>query len=140
VSVFVSDQKTTLNEHEKHVAAQTSRRALLLEFLVKVRHQVTLLPSANKADQREKDENGKPINTLDAINKAVKMLSVELRHEYPLITKPVEEITPEEIEKATNIKPDAFAGMVLKFPAKKQTASVDENHPSKSKRSRKKNA
>jgi hypothetical protein len=116
VSTTPANQSPTDQATKEHATAQANRRQLLLEFLVRVKHQVSLLPKAGKADDRPTDEKGRPINSLDAISKAVKMLSVELRHEYPLLTKPLEEITEAEIEHAQNTTADPFAGMVLKFP------------------------
>ena len=112
-----ANKRATDQAIKEHDNAQANRRLLLLEYLVKVKYQVSLLPKAGKADDRPTDEKGRPINSLDAISKAVKMLSVELRHEYPLMTKPLEEITEAEIEHAQNTTADPFAGMVLKFPA-----------------------
>lgn len=108
-----------------HEVALKKRRRLLLEYAKKIRYQVGLLPDENDdGDRRDCDERGKPLNSLQAINQAVKLLSVELRHEFPL--PPPGDGDPDG-EKASNVSDDPLSGLVLKIsrppcpePAKKK--------------------
>lgn len=99
---------------EDQIALNT-RRQLLLQYAVRINHQVSLLPHKGQPDdKRETDDKGRPVNTLVAITSAVKMLSVELRHEYPL---PADAgIPPDEGEIPQNVSDDPLAGILLKFP------------------------
>ncbi len=99
---------------DEAIALQT-RRKLLLQYAVRINHQVSLLPHAGQPiDNRETDDKGRPINKLQEITAAVKMLSVELRHEYPLPADAGEPVDPSEIP--LNVADDPLAGLVLKFP------------------------
>jgi hypothetical protein len=99
---------------EDQIALNT-RRQLLLQYAVRINHQVSLLPHKGQPDdRRDTDDKGRPINTLVAITSAIKMLSVELRHEYPL---PADAgIPPDESEIPQNVADDPLAGILLKFP------------------------
>lgn len=97
------------------VVALNTRRNLLLQYAVRINHQVSLLPHKGQPDdRRETDDKGRPVNTLVAITSAIKMLSVELRHEYPL---PADAgIPPDAGETPQNVSDDPLAGILLKFP------------------------
>jgi hypothetical protein len=104
--------------NREHEVAQQTRRKLLLQYAVRINHQISLLPHAgDKTDHRDTDDKGRPINKLAEITTAVKMLTVELRHEYPLLVDPNVQPAAASTETPLNVAADPLAGLrLLRFP------------------------
>jgi hypothetical protein len=119
--------------------ALNTRRQLLLQYAVRINHQVSLLPHEGKPDDdRDADDMGRPINTLVAITSAIKMLSVELRHEYPLPADGGDHVDPSDVPH--NVSDDPLAGLVLKFPPPPESAPAKAKPRGKSVKGAKKKA
>jgi hypothetical protein len=99
-------------QSEEQVAQQT-RRGMLLQFAVRINHQISLLAhKGNPSDARQLDEKGKPIISLSEITSAIKMLCVELRHEYPIAIGDESDLDAPALS-----NDDPLAALVLKFPS-----------------------